>query len=269
MSYLLRGCWLLLLCCLCSSALAAEKLTVAAASDLRFALNDILQAFTSQYPEQTSAQPIQVIYGSSGKISQQIRQSAPFDVFFSADQRFTQELYQAGLTRDAGTLFASGRLVLWSAKHDMRGVPLADLTLEKYHKIAIAQPSHAPYGERAKQSLQTAGVWSQLAPKLVFGENIAQTAQLAQSGAADVAIIALSLVKNPHLAASATNNNHAEHYQLLDEATYQPLLQTYTLTHSGAQKPRALQLLKFMQSQQAQQILLHYGFELPKPDLTQ
>ena len=138
-----------------------------------------------------------------------------------------------------------------------------------YHKIAIAQPSHAPYGERAKQSLQTAGVWSQLAPKLVFGENIAQTAQLAQSGAADVAIIALSLVKNPHLAASATNNNHAEHYQLLDEATYQPLLQTYTLTHSGAQKPRALQLLKFMQSQQAQQILLHYGFELPKPDLTQ
>ena len=72
MSYLLRGCWLLLLCCLCSSALAAEKLTVAAASDLRFALNDILQAFTSQYPEQTSAQPIQVIYGSSGKISQQI-----------------------------------------------------------------------------------------------------------------------------------------------------------------------------------------------------
>lgn len=248
----------LLLSLACSSVLAQDKLTIAAASDLRFALDDIVRVFKVTHAKELNGVPVQLIYGSSGKISNQIRQGAPFDLFFSADQRFTQELFQANLTTDAGTLYASGRLVLWSPQHDMRGVALAGLAQEKYRKIAIAQPSHAPYGERARQSLQSAGVWQQLQSKLVFGENIAQTAQLAQSGAADVAIIALSLVRNPHL---ATADSH--HYQLIDPSSYQPLLQTYTLTKSGANKPQARLLARFIRSDQARQILQQYGFELP------
>ena len=246
-----------------AGVLAEEKLTIAAASDLRFALEEILQVFQAQYAQEFPQLSLQVIYGSSGKISNQIRQGAPFDVFFSADQRYTTELYQAKVTADPGTLYARGRLVLWSSRYDMRGVDLKELTQDKYRKIAIAQPSHAPYGERARQSLVAAGVWSQVESKLVFGENIAQTAQLAQSGAADVAIVALSLVKNPHLGASQ-GAALAPHYQLIDAASHQPLLQSYALTKQGAQKPQARQLTTFMQSAAARRILTRYGFELPQ-----
>lgn len=246
-----------------TSLLAEDKLTIAAASDLRFALDELLQVFQAQYAGEFPQLSLQVIYGSSGKISNQIRQGAPFDVFFSADQRYTTELYQAQLTADPGTLYARGRLVLWSSRFDMRGVGLKQLTQDKYGKIAIAQPSHAPYGERARQSLTAAGIWPQVESKLVFGENIAQTAQLAQSGAADVAIIALSLVKNPHLA-SGSGHTMAAHYQLIDASSHQPLLQSYTFTKQGAQKPQARQLSTFMQSPAARQILTRYGFELPE-----
>jgi molybdate transport system substrate-binding protein len=243
-----------------SSVSADDKLTIAAASDLRFALEDILRDFKAQYAKDLTGVSVQVIYGSSGKISNQIRQGAPFDVFFSADQRFTAELFQDHFTTDAGTVYARGRLVLWSPKHDMRAVALTALTREKYRKIAIAQPSHAPYGERARQSLTSAGVWSQLESKLVYGENIAQTAQLAQSGAADAAIIALSLVKNPHL-----NAESSRQYQLIDASTHQPLLQSYVLTKTGASKKPAKQLVRFVGSNKAREILALYGFELPEP----
>ena len=243
-----------------SNVSAQEKLLIAAASDLRFALEEILRDFNAKYAQDLTGVSVQVIYGSSGKISNQIRQGAPFDVFFSADQRFTQELFRGNFTTDAGTVYARGRLVLWSPQHDMRGVALSALTADKYLKIAIAQPLHAPYGERARQSLVTAGVWSQLEHKLVYGENIAQTAQLAQSGAADVAIIALSLVKNQRLTPDT-----AVHYQLLDASTHQPLLQSYALTKTGAEKPSARLLVQFMRTAKAQQTLTNYGFELPEP----
>lgn len=234
---------------------ATAPLMIAAAADLRDALPQILAEFQAQQP--SDQRPPQVIYGSSGKISSQMQQGAPYQLFFSADRRFTEPLYRAGLTTDAGTWYASGRLVLWSAVHDVQTLRLQDLTAPRFRHLAIAQPAHAPYGERAQQALTAAGVWSQLQAKLVYGENIAQTAQMAQSGAADVAIIALSLVKKrPQLAPA--------NYRLIDTSTYQPLQQTYALTHAGAKHPQAAALLRFMQSARARQILLDYGFALPQ-----
>ena len=260
MNILLRLVLALMFSGLSSNVSAQDKLTIAAASDLRFALEDVLRDFKAKYAQDLTGVSVQVIYGSSGKISNQIRQGAPFDVFFSADKHFTQELFRGNFTTDAGTVYARGRLVLWSPQHDMRGVARTALTADKYLKIAIAQPLHAPYGERARQSLVSAGVWSQLEHKLVYGENIAQTAQLAQSGAADVAIIALSLVKNQRLTPDT-----AAHYQLLDASTHQPLLQSYALTKAGAEKPSARLLVQFMRTAKAQQTLANYGFELPEP----
>ncbi len=260
MNLLLRLVFVLIFSAIWSNVAAQDKLTIAAASDLRFALEDILRDFKAEYAQDLMGLSVQVIYGSSGKISNQIRQGAPFDVFFSADRHFTQELFRGNFTTDAGTVYAHGRLVLWSPQHDMRGVALTELTADKYLKIAIAQHLNVPNGERTRQSLVSAGVWSQLEHKLVYGENIAQTAQLAQSGAADVAIIALSLVKNRRITPVT-----AAHYQLLDASTHQPLLQSYALTKRGAEKLPAQLLVRHMASGKTRQVLAQYGFELPEP----
>ncbi len=254
----------LVFCLLSAKSMAAEPLTIAAAADLRFALAAILTAFQAQQPAEMAIP--QVIYGSSGKISSQIQQGAPYDVFFSADHRYTQMLFQAGLTTDPGTVYAHGRIVLYSKVHDVQQLRLTDLTAPQFRYIAIAQPEHAPYGDRAKQALVAAGVWTQLTAKMVYGENIAQAAQMAQTGAADLAIIALALVQQPATTDTAqTKPAVTGNYQLIDASWHQPLLQSYTLTKRGAHNPQAQQLLKFIASPQAQQILQQYGFELPKP----
>jgi molybdate transport system substrate-binding protein len=247
---------------ICSNVLVsfftnASTLTIAAAADLRFAFAELKREFESEQANHDDHISLQIIYGSSGKISNQIRQGAPFDIFFSADQRFTKALFQEQLTTDAGTLYAKGRLVLWSAKHNLQNLQLEELRDAKFKKIAIAEPTHAPYGERARQILIASGIWPEVRSKMVFGENIAQTAQFAQSGAADVAFIALSLIKNPQL----TNPNN---YQLLDANLHQPLNQAYAVTKLGAGKPQSSKFTAFMNSAQAKQILQKYGFELPQ-----
>lgn len=258
--------WLVVLsfCLATTKPMAAEPLTIAAASDLRHALTAILEAFQAGQPAGMAVP--QVIYGSSGKISSQIQQGAPYDVFFSADQNYTQMLFQAGLTADAGTVYGHGRLVLYSTVHDVQQLRLADLTALQFRHIAIAQPEHAPYGERARQALAAAGVWPQLATKMVYGENIAQAAQMAQTGAADIAIIALALVKQPTDSLEETPPVSGN-YQLLDASVHQPLLQSYTLTLRGARKPQAQQLLRFVASPAAQHILQQYGLGLSQPEV--
>lgn len=233
----------------------SERLTIAAASDLRFALAEMLQEFALTQ-QRSSDQLADVIYGSSGKLSSQMQQGAPYDLFFSADPRFTNQLFSAKVTTSRGIVLARGRLVLWSNTHQVSDLPLSKLTQTRFRHIAIAQPMHAPYGERAQQVLQHQGIWQALQPKLVFGENVAQTAQLAKTGAVDAAFIALSLATHPSLA-SLTGAN----YQLLDPAMHQPLRQTVALSRRGADKAQAGKFLAYLQSHQARQILAKYGFE--------
>ncbi|WP_019674489.1 molybdate ABC transporter substrate-binding protein [Arsukibacterium perlucidum] len=230
---------------------ANEKLTIAAASDLRYALDEVISLFHRHQPDTD----ISVVYGSSGKISTQIRHGAPYDVFFSADITFPTQLYNDGLTATAPQPYALGHLVLWSPKQNMTGIALGQLANMNFNRLAIAQPAHAPYGQRAKEALQAVGVWSAVEAKLVYGENIAQTAQMAQSGGADLAIIALSLAKFPELA------KHG--YQLIPAELHQPLSQAYVITRHGASNRSAQQFTAFMTNKDVLAIMQTYGFELP------
>ncbi|MGP9801246.1 molybdate ABC transporter substrate-binding protein [Rheinheimera sp. NSM] len=236
---------------------ASDKLTIAAASDLRYALDEISTLFRRQHP----ALALNIVYGASGKLSTQIRHGAPYDMFFSADSQFPAQLYQDGLAATAPQPYALGHLVLWSPKQNMAGISLSQLPELNFNRLAIAQPAHAPYGQRAKQALQAAGVWAAVEPKLVYGENIAQTAQLAQSGGADIAIIALSLAKSPALA--KLPQLASQGYQLIPAELHQPLLQAYVITRQGADNHNARLFSAFMASAEVLRIMQRYGFELP------
>jgi molybdate transport system substrate-binding protein len=230
----------------------ADKFTIAAASDLRFALNDIIEIYRAQHPEHT----FEVIYGSSGKMSTQIFNGAPYDLFFSADISFPERLQAAGFTATEPAVYAIGRIVIWSNTLDASRLTLQDLAHESIRRIAIAQPAHAPYGLRAQEAMQAAGVWDKVQGKLVFGENIAHTAQMVESGAAEVGIIALSLAKFPTLA------QHGHH--LIDDALHQPLTQGYVVTRRGGGKLAVLNFARFMETEAAHAVMERYGFVLPR-----
>lgn len=230
----------------------AEKFTIAAASDLRYALNEVVAVYQKANP---SHKPV-VIYGSSGKMTTQIINGAPYDIFFSADISFPQKLKAEGFAVTEPTVYALGRIVLWSAKQDASQLTFKDLTSDKFRRIAIAQPAHAPYGLRAQEAMQAEGVWEAVQRKLVFGENIAHTAQMAESGAADIAVIALSLAKFPHMAKQG--------YYLIDETLHNPLTQGYVITRHGDGKAPVKNFVRFMETDQTHDIMEKYGFVIPK-----
>ncbi|WP_194755779.1 molybdate ABC transporter substrate-binding protein [Aliidiomarina indica] len=249
-----------LLCCLLVSLFAgvsqaSERLTIAAASDLRFALNDIVQRYQSEFPNAD----IQVIYGSSGKMTTQIMHGAPYDIFFSADIAFPQQLEAAGFTASTPEVYGIGRIVIWSARYQVENWTLQDLLNPDIRRIAIAQPTHAPYGMRAKEAMQSEGVWEQLAAKMVYGENIAQAAQMAQSGAADVAIIALALAKGSQLSGVG--------YGLIDAELHEPLTQGFVITKRAEKNALARHFAAYMQSCVARELMQHYGFVLSRHDV--
>ena len=149
----------------------AEKITIAAAADLKFALDEIVTGFKASQP----GHEVEVIYGSSGKFHTQIQQGAPYDLYFSADIAYPRELARLELAASEVKPYAVGRIVLWSNSRDADKMTLASLTDPKIGKIAIANPKHAPYGKRAEEALRAAGMWDKVQSKLVFGENIAST----------------------------------------------------------------------------------------------
>lgn len=236
-----------------SGTLRAQEFTIAAASDLRFALDEIVKVFSDKHPQHGAN--VSVIYGSSGRMTTQIINGAPFDIFFSADIAFPQRLHAQGLTATDPAVYAIGRLVLWSARLDASSLTLADLARDDIRRIAIAQPAHAPYGMRAREALQSVGVWEAVEPKLVFGENIAQAAQMAESGAADVGIIALSLALFPSM--------QAHNYQLIDDSLHNPLTQGYVVTRRGADKASVRHFADFMETDVVHDIMTRYGFVMP------
>ena len=230
----------------------AEKITVAAAADLKFAMDEIVTGFRQIRP----GTDVEVIYGSSGKFHTQIRQGAPYDLFFSADISYPRELARIGMAASDVKPYAFGRIVLWSNSMDAAKMTMASLTDPGISRIAIANPKHAPYGKRAEEALRTSGLWDKLQSKLVFGENIAHTSQFVQTGNAQVGIIALSLALNSELAKKGG-------YYLIPENLHKPLEQGYVITTRGAGKPLAKQFADYMGSKAARSIMTKYGFVLP------
>lgn len=230
----------------------AEKATIAAAADLKFAMGDIVQAFEKAHPNDK----IEVIYGSSGKFFSQIKQGAPYDLFFSADIKYPQELEKSGLAASKVVPYAFGRIVLWSATMDASKMTLQSLTNPDIQHIAIANPKHAPYGKRAEEALKSAKLWDKVEPKLVFGENISHTAQLIETGNAQVGIIALSLALNPQLSSKGK-------YWLIPDNLHEPLEQAYALTKRGENNAAAKAFAAYMSSSEARSVMTRYGFVLP------
>lgn len=239
---------------LLAGSLSAEELSVAAASDLTFALRDIAAAY-----QQKTGNTLKVSYGSSGNFFTQIRNGAPFDLFFSADIEFPRQLEAASMT-EAGSLYeyATGKIVLWvpkSSKLDVsRGMQV--LLDPGVMKIAIANPKHAPYGRAAEAALRNAATYQQVASKLVLGENISQTAQFVETGNADIGFLALSLVSSP------TMKSRGRYYEV-SPALYPPLRQAVVVLKRSSHKSTAANFLGFLKGPEAKQILERYGFSTP------
>jgi molybdate transport system substrate-binding protein len=228
---------------------------VAAASDLKFALEEVAKAFTKE----TGAR-VEMVFSSSGTLTRQLIDGAPFELFMSADEGFVFKLADAGLTRDRGALYAIGRLVLF-APH---GSPLkvdeqlnglrALVTSGGLKRFAIANPAHAPYGRAAEAVLRAKGLWDAVQPSLVLGENISQAAQFAATGNASGGMIALSLMLAPPFRDAGT-------YVLLPDRDHPPLRQRMVLMKRAG--PTAAKFYDYMQQPAARAILERYGFVIP------
>jgi len=230
----------------------AEKITVAAAADLKFAMDEIAAAFRAANP----SDEVDVIYGSSGKFDAQIQQGAPYDLFFSADIAFPRDLAKHGLAASDVKPYALGRIVLWSASLDATRMTLASLADPKITRIAIANPKHAPYGKRAEEALRASGLWAQVEPKLVYGDNVAHTAQFVLTGNAQIGLIALSLAINPELAGKGG-------YWLIPGELHEPLEQGYVITRRAAGSALARRFAEFMGGKPSRAVMTRYGFVLP------
>lgn len=234
-------------------AVPPRSIAIAAAADLQFALPEVKAAFVTAHP----GIEVAITYGSSGNFYAQLTQKAPFDLFLSADVDYPNKLVAAGLA-DGSTAFrySRGRLVLWVRKDSL--IPVEQLGMQSLlhpaaQKIAIANPRHAPYGRAAEGALSKLGLLATVRPRLVFGENIAQTAQFVQSGAADIGILALSLAKAPAMASSGRV------WEVPIDA-YPPLEQGGVILNQTRDRPAALAFRNFLQSSKGIEILRRHGF---------
>lgn len=244
---------LIFICALVLSMSAyAEKINIAAAADLKFAMDEIVAKFR----EVNAKDDVDVIYGSSGKFYTQIQQGAPYDLYFSADIAFPRELAKSGFSFSEVIPYAFGRIVLWSATMEANKMSLDSLTSSKISHIAIANPKHAPYGKRAEEALRASRLWERVEPKLVYGENIAHTAQFVQTGNAQVGIIALSLALNPALANKGG-------YWLIPDTLHAPLEQAFIITKRAQGNDLAKKFADYMRSSATRTIMTKYGFVLP------
>lgn len=244
---------LLLASVLLASFAHAEKVTIAAASDLKFALNEVVAAFKAA----NAGAEVGVVYGSSGQFNTQIQQGGPYDIFFSADITYPQEIVKAGMAASEVKRYAVGRIVLWSATLDATKLTVESLADPNITHIAIANPQHAPYGKRAEEALRKAGVWDKVQGKLVLGENISQTAQFVQSGNVEVGIIALSLAVNPEL-------SRLGGYSLIPDSMHGPLEQGFVITQRAAGNAMAKRFADYMDTDAVHKIMRQYGFALPQ-----
>jgi molybdate transport system substrate-binding protein len=232
------------------------RVRVAAASDLNAALSDVIARFGGAHDVDVS-----VSYGSSGTFYAQLLNQAPFDLFLSADVAYPNQLAARGLTLPQSEFtYAIGRLAVWapaSSPLDLEHDGLQALTQESVAHVAIANPEHAPYGRAAVAAMQAAGVYDRVRPKLVVGENVAQTMQFVQSGAADVGIVALSLALAPSVKGKGRLFE-------IPVSTYPRLEQGGTILKGAADVDAARALRGFLLSADGQSILKQYGFSMPE-----
>ncbi|MBI3754096.1 MAG: molybdate ABC transporter substrate-binding protein [Deltaproteobacteria bacterium] len=235
---------------LATTAFAEQKhLTIAAAADLSFALKEISLQF-----EKETGTKITLSFGSTGMLSQQIENGAPFDILFAANERYIDELGKKGfIISDTKRLYAQGRLVLAvNKKSGVNAKKLEDLVDPSIKQIAIANPDHAPYGIAAKEAMIKLGLWDRLKPKLVYAENIRQAVQFIQTGDASAGIVALSVADVPDIV-----------YTAIAPSLYNPLNQAAAVIKNTKAEKEAREFIKYVNGPQGREIMKKYGFNLP------
>jgi len=235
------------------------QVRVAAAADLDAALGDLIARFSATHAVDVSAS-----YGSSGTFFAQILNGAPFDIFLSADVEYPRQLAERGLTLAGGNFeYAVGRLVLWTPPATGPGMQggevtsLGSLTGDAVKHVSIANPEHAPYGRAAVAALRTAGVYDAVKPKLVYGENVAQALQFAQSGSADAAIVAMSLALSPNLEGGGR-------WVEVPADSYPRLEQGGAILRGVKDVEAAMALRAFLTGSDGRAVLQRFGFGLPE-----
>lgn len=232
-----------------------DRPVIAAAANLQFAISEVAENFTA-----TTGMQVLLSFGSTGNLSRQIREGAPFELFLAADDATPLGLFDDGFAQNAGEIYAMGRIVL-VAPH---GAPL-DLAQGldglkalqesgQLTRFAIANPDHAPFGIAAREALTATGIWEELQPVIVLGENVSQAAQFAMSGNADGGIIAYSLALAPAVAA---RGNHV----LIPEELHTPLRQRMILLNDAGEVAKAFH--DYMSTVDAREIMERHGFVLP------
>ncbi|MBL8145571.1 MAG: molybdate ABC transporter substrate-binding protein [Anaerolineae bacterium] len=233
-----------------SSPETGVSLVVSAASDLTPAFEEIGELFTAE-----TGIGVSFNFGSTGMLAQQIEEGAPVDVFAAANQAFIAELDEQGLViPDSIALYAIGRITLWTRADSPLVLSGIEEVQDSVETLAIANPEHAPYGVAAREALQSAGIWEDIQPKLVLGENIAQTLQFAETGDVDAAIVALSL----SIAAGDVGR-----WVLIPEELHNPLNQALAVVSATTHEAEARQFAAFVNSEAGRAVMRRYGFILP------
>lgn len=229
-----------------------DKVVVATAANVQF----VMQELQKEFEKETDTR-LEIVVGSSGKLTAQIRQGAPFDLFVSADRRYPQEIYDNGGSEATPKVYARGALVLWTS--DSTVTPdLQILVNPAIKKIALANPETAPYGMAAVQLLEKVGLYEQVKSKLVYGESIAQTTQYIATGAADVGFTGLSVVLSPEMKGQGR-------YLKLDSTTYEPIDQAAVLlkhSDTSPKREKSQEFYDFLYSEKAKVVFRKYGYSV-------
>lgn len=236
-----------------ATVVQAETLTVAVAANVKFAFADLQQAFSKK-----SGIEVKSVFGSSGKLTAQIKEGAPFDVFLSANMKYPEALHKAGLATTPPQVYANGVLVLWTLNPLDLGKGVQVLQDPAVQKIAVANPKLAPYGREAMNALKHFKLLDEVKSKLIYGENISQVSQYIDSQAADIGFTAKSVVLAPAMAGKGK-------WIELPGDSYQPIAQGVVILKHGenANAKAARHFVEFLASPAARMIFKKYGYLLP------
>ena len=231
-----------------------QKLTIAVSANMQYAMEELVESFT-----RSTGTPCELIVGSSGKLTAQIMEGAPFDLFLSADMKYPEEIFAGGKALGEPQVYAYGYLVIWSLDEGTE-LNAEGLLSEEVTHIAIANPQTAPYGVAAVELLQGMGVWEQVRGKLVFGESIAQTNQFILSGSAQAGITARSVVSSP----AARDKGH---WSEADRSLYKPIEQgVIAIKREGLRAEEAMAFIEFLRSPSAREILARFGYGIEQSE---
>ncbi len=236
-----------------ATLLNAADIKVAVSANVSYAMNDLIKAFRTLYPKIK----VSVQIGSSGKLTAQIKNAAPYDLFLSADMKYPQKLYEEGIAITRPLVYAKGALALLSPKELDFSKGIFLLEEKKFKRIAIANPKTAPYGKAAVEALTKAKLYEKLKKRFVYGESISQTVTYATM-AADIGIVAKSSLFSPKMKKFQEGKN----WQSIDPSLYTPIDQGVVILKHGRANEHVAAFFAFIFSKRAQEIFIKYGYKI-------